>query len=106
MALSYEEALFLKEQIEITQPNTMLAKILKNELYHLPKLGSFSDLGQVITSFPYGMQRDYFLAQSFANFAYGPVIRYNLILSQAKTKGPKQSGRNTTIIWQKIWMLI
>ncbi len=36
MALSYEEALFLKEQIEITQPNTMLAKILKNELYICP----------------------------------------------------------------------
>lgn len=86
MELTKEEALFLKQQIEVTQPDSMLAFVLKNNLTNISRLNNFSDLGNigVFSAFPEQLKKDYLLAKQFVDFYEGLSIRYNVMISQGR----------------------
>lgn len=88
MALSQVEAEFLKSQIESTQPQTMLAHILRSNVRDVADMTDFFSLGEsgLIDSFPQEMQNDYAMALAFSVFFYGARIRYNIILSEGKNE--------------------
>lgn len=93
MDLSRSEAEFLKEQIITTQPDSMMAFILKVDMREIMQIKSFHALETVISKFPSELQKSYYLARAFSNFIYLARIRYNLILSQgANQKAVKQWG--------------
>ncbi|MDI9412628.1 MAG: DUF6361 family protein [Bacillota bacterium] len=84
MELTKKEAEFLKNQIEASHPDSMLAFILANNLVNLPN--GFLELEELIHLFPVTIQTSYYLAKAFSNFIYGAKIRYNLILSEYESQ--------------------
>lgn len=85
MELTSVEAQFLKSQIESTQPDSMLAHILRTDLRNVPEMKYFTHLAEgVIDSFPEHMRNDYQMALTFSAFIYGARIRYNVILSEGE----------------------
>ncbi|MDI9412626.1 MAG: DUF6361 family protein [Bacillota bacterium] len=90
--LSKEEAEFLKNQIEINHPHSLLAFILEHKLINLP--ASFMDLAELVHLLPIPLQESYYLAQAFSKFIYGAKIRYNLMLTEYK-------GRWANELWEE-----
>lgn len=90
--LTYEEAEFLSNQIILTQPESLLAYILKNQLTQITHLRSFSELGSsaMAASFPEQIRHDYYLAEAFSIFNYGLRIRYNIMISSEKNSAANE----------------
>ena len=82
--LTKDEGDFLKRQIILTYPDSMMAYILKNNMVEVFETDSFLQLESLIHLFPKKIQEDYSLARSFSMFLY--VIRtiYNIIVSEGK----------------------
>lgn len=82
--LTEDEGDFLKRQITLTYPDSMMAYILKNNMVEVFEPESFLQLDSLIHLFPKQIQDDYRLASSFSMFLY--VIRtvYNIIVSEGK----------------------
>jgi hypothetical protein len=90
--LTPAEASFLKRQIVETQPESMMANILRSGKRGLLELDGFEDLATgAITSFPEQIQKDYQLALSFSEFILGARIRYNTILSKGKNSAANEA---------------
>ena len=66
MRLTKDEGTFLKEQIILTCPNTILSYILENNMTEILELDSFGDLSAIIDKFPQEMQDDYYLSLAFS----------------------------------------
>ena len=90
MNLSPEEGQFLKHQIISSCGNSMMAYILKENMYEILGYGSFRDLEKVIDKFPEKIQDDYFMAKSFSEFVYVLRVVYNLIVSEEENERAKK----------------
>ncbi len=82
--LTKDEAIFLKDQIIIHCPDSILAYVLKHNITEFVTCSSFSDLTTIINKFPAKIQESYTLALSFSNFIYTLRTLYNIIISDQK----------------------
>ncbi len=87
--LTIEEGEFLKRQIMISFPDSMMAHILKHNMREIVEIDDFASLDSVMHLFPDHIQSDYFLAKDFSEFLYVLRTVYNLIVSD---------GENTTAV--------
>ena len=86
MRLTKDEGAFLKEQIILTCPNTILSYILENNMTEILELESFEDLSAVIDKFPKNMQNDYYLSLSFSDFMLVTRTLYNIMISDEQNE--------------------
>ena len=86
LRLSEEEGQYLKHQIIITHPDSMLAYILKNNLTGFLAVGKFRELADLAKQFPETIRHDYLLASDFSDFLFVLRVLYNLILSNGENK--------------------
>ena len=93
--LSEEEGSFLKRQIILSFPDSMLAYILKNNLTDIVECDSFQELDTLIHLFPERVQKDYQMAVEFSGFLYVLRILYNIIVSEGKNEEANQE-------WERI----
>lgn len=82
--LTEEEGDFLRRQIILSYPESMMAYILKNDLSEILEVEGFASLGGLIHLFPEQIQSDYALAIDFSNFLYVIRVLYNLIISEGE----------------------
>lgn len=80
--LTEEEGEFLKRQIILSFPDSMMAYILKNDLSEILEVEDFASLDSLIHLFPEQIQSDYALAIDFSNFLYVIRVLYNMIISE------------------------
>ena len=80
--LTKEEGDFLKRQIILSFPDSMMAYILKNDLSEILEVVNFASLDSLIHLFPEQIQSDYALAIDFSNFLYVIRVLYNMIISE------------------------
>lgn len=92
--LNKKEANFLKEQIIRTCPESLMGFVLDNNYKDILDFSSFDDIEGMSNILPETLQTDYLLARSFADFAYGIQLRYNMILS-------KGEAQDINISWNK-----
>ena len=86
IALTVDEASFLRTKIERSVPDTLLAYILKNNI-DLSKYNSFEMLYATIKDdVPHEMARIMKLACDFNRLVYAARVRYNMILSRGQNK--------------------
>ena len=84
--LTKDEGAFLKEQIIMNCPNTMLSHILENNMTEVLDLESFADLSGIIDTFPNEIQEDYRSALAFSNFILVARTLYNVIISDEQNE--------------------
>lgn len=82
--LTEEEGDFLRRQIVLSFPDSMMAYILKNDLSEILEVDDFASLGSLIHLFPNQIQSDYALAIDFSNFLYVIRVMYNIIISDGE----------------------
>lgn len=82
--LTEEEGDFLRRQIVLSFPDSMMAYILKNGLSEILEVDDFASLGSLIHLFPNQIQSDYALAIDFSNFLYVIRVMYNIIISDGE----------------------
>ena len=83
MKLDKEEGSFLKRQIHMTCPDSMMDYLLQNNLSDvLQGCDYFQDLEKCKYHFPDSMRQDYEMALNFSNFVYLLRILYNRICRQ------------------------
>lgn len=92
--LTREEAVFLRERILRSFPDSMMACILRERMTDVLAAGSFQELHSFLPLFPDRLRDDYNLALSFSDFIF--VIRavYNMIVSGGDNAEANQ-------IWQE-----
>ena len=90
MNLTQEEGQFLKNQIISSCGDSMMAHILKENIYEILEYGSFRDLEKIIPTFPEKIQNDYFRAKSFSEFIFVLRVIYNLIVSEGENQSAKK----------------
>jgi len=86
MQLTKDEGTFLKEQIIMTCPNTMLSHILENNMTEVLELETFADLSAIMDKFPDKIQDDYYLALAFSNFMLVARTLYNVMISDEQNE--------------------
>ena len=86
MQLTKNEGAFLKEQILLTCPNTILSYILENDMTEVLEFETFADLSAIIDKFPQQMQDDYYLALSFSDFMLVARTLYNIMISDEQNE--------------------
>ncbi|MBR2823243.1 MAG: hypothetical protein IKE24_06140 [Clostridia bacterium] len=86
LQLTAEEGEYLKHQIIMNHPDTMLAYILKNNMTQVLAVENFRELRGLMPCFPEGIQQDYDLACAFSEFLFVLRILYNDILSNGENK--------------------
>lgn len=82
--LNFEEALFLKNRIIMSYPDTMLGEVLEKNVEEFCMCNSFNELEAIMHKFSEPIQYDFHLAKSFSDFILGAQLRYNAILSKGK----------------------
>ena len=82
--LDFEEALFLKNRIIMSYPDTMLGEVLEKNVEEFCMCNSFNELEAIMHKFSEPIQYDFHLAKSFSDFILGAQLRYNAILSKGK----------------------
>ena len=83
MKLTREEADFLKRQIHITCPDSMMDYMLQHHFKdEITACDRFQDLEKCKHHFPENMRQDYEMAVDFSNFVYLLRIQYNRICRQ------------------------
>lgn len=95
MKLSKEEGSFLKRQIHLTCPDSMMDYLLQNDLSDvLEGCKYFQHLEKCKNRFPDSIRQDYEMALNFSNFVYLLRILYNRICRQ-ETYEPAE------IVWKE-----
>ena len=84
--LTKEEGEFLKHQIVISYPDSMMAYILKNNKTEVLEVEDYLSLESLIRIFPENIQSDYYLARDFSSFLYVIRTLYNIIISDEKNE--------------------
>ncbi len=82
--LTEEEGDFLRRQIVLSYPDSMMAYILKNDLSEILEVDDFASLDSLIHLFSNQIQSDYALAIDFSNFLYVIRVMYNIIISDGE----------------------
>ena len=82
--LSEDEGRFLKRQIIMSYPDSMMAYILKNNITEILEARNFASLESLIHLFPKEIQTDYIMAKKFSNFLYVLRTIYNIIVSDGE----------------------
>ncbi len=82
--LSEDEGRFLKRQIIMSYPDSMMAYILKNNITEILEARNFASLESLIHLFPKEIQTDYIMAIKFSNFLYVLRTIYNIIVSDGE----------------------
>lgn len=82
--LTEEEGDFLRRQIVLSYPDSMMAYILKKDLSEILEVDDFASLDSLIHLFPNQIQSDYALAIDFSNFLYVIRVLYNMIISEGE----------------------
>ncbi|MCR5206037.1 MAG: DUF6361 family protein [Lachnospiraceae bacterium] len=82
--LSEDEGRFLKRQIIMSYPDSMMAYILKNNITEILEARNFASLEGLIHLFPKEIQTDYIMAKKFSNFLYVLRTIYNIIVSDGE----------------------
>ena len=82
--LTYTEAEFLKNQILLTCPDSLLGYVLKNNYTDFLMFENFDDIEGMMNILPDNIKKDYILAKEFADFIYGAHLRYNVLLSKGE----------------------
>ena len=90
MELTPAESSYLKEQILLCCPDSMMAYILKNNMRQVSALTSFQEIADIISLFPPEMQDDYNLALAFSDFIYAVRTVYNIIVSEGENETANQ----------------
>ena len=94
LRLTEEEGAYLKHQIIMTHPDSMLAYILKKNMDYVPAVERFRDLGSLMREFPEEIQQNYALAYAFSEFLFVLRIQYNLILSNGENRRANSEWEN------------
>lgn len=94
MNLTPEEGQFLKNQIISSCGNSMMAYILKENMYEILEINSFRHLESIIENFPEKIQKDFYSAKSFSEFIYVLRVIYNLIVSEGDNERAKKEFAN------------
>jgi len=84
IGLTEAEGRFLKEQIIMSCPDSMLGFILEHEMHEILDIDSYQHLEGIIGKFPEQMQEDYQLALAFSDFIFVVRAVYNDILSEGE----------------------
>ena len=84
ISLTKEEGDFLRRQLILSFPDSMMAYILKNDLSEILEVDDFASLDSLIHLFPNQIQSDYALAIDFSNFLYVIRVLYNMIISEGE----------------------
>lgn len=84
IALSKEEGAFLKSQILLTCPDSMMSIILKNDMRDVLSCDSFQELQLYLDRFPEHIQQDFTSARAFSDFIYAIRTIYNVIISDGE----------------------
>ena len=79
--LTESEGDFLKRQIILSFPDSMMAYILKNNMTEVLESNGFASLESLIHLFPEEIQSDYKLAKDFSDFLFVLRTIYNMIIS-------------------------
>ena len=82
--LTEVEGEFLKHQIMISFPDSMMAYILKNRMKDILEAKDFASLDSLIHLFPPEIRSDYYLAKTFSDFLYVLRTMYNVIVSDGE----------------------
>lgn len=83
--LSNQEAIFLKNKIVSSCPESMLSYVLKEENHDFIAIHEFDHIEGIIDRLPVQITDHYLLAKQFADFIYGAHLRYNAILSKGES---------------------
>ena len=84
--LTPDEGEFLKQQIIMAHPDSMMAFILKNNLIELLECDDYQSLRSLIHLFPEQIQEDYNLAGQFSDFLFVLRTIYNLIIFEGENE--------------------
>jgi len=97
MTLSYEEALHLKERIETTQKDCLLAHILRTGNREILEIDDFNAIPMAMTAtFPPHLREMFLLANAFSSLIYGARIRYNAILPGGLNQEAEEAWKTFT----------
>lgn len=88
ISLTFEEGQFLKNQIIETCPGSLIAHVLKEDIYEFLDVPSFQDLG--VIEFPDEIQNNFMNANSFSEFCFALRVVYNLIVSENKNNEARE----------------
>ena len=89
MNLTYEEGQFLKKQIISNCEDSLLAFILKEDLYEVLDCKNFEDLKSMKDKFPEKIRNDYCSALAFSEFIFPLKVIYNFAVSDGKNEYAK-----------------
>jgi len=86
LQLTTEEGAYIKQQIVIRYPDSMMAFLLQNNIHQIMDVETFHDeiFENIITMSSEEMLADYHLAVHFSRFVYVLRVIYNVIISDEK----------------------
>lgn len=83
--LSNQEAVYLKNQIVSSCPDSMLCYVLQENDADFLAIQEFDHIEGIQDKLPFELKNYYLLAKQFADFIYGTHLRYNVILSKGES---------------------
>lgn len=83
--LSNQEAVYLKNQIVSSCPDSMMSYVLKEEDHDFIAIQEFDHIERIQDRLTVRLQKQFLLAKQFADFIYGTHLRYNVILSKGES---------------------
>ncbi len=82
--ISNQEAVYLKNQIVSSCPDSMLTYVLKENDLDFLAIKEFDHIIGILDRLPDILKNQFLLAKQFADFIYGTHLRYNVILSKGE----------------------
>lgn len=83
--LSNQEAVYLKNQIVSSCPDSMLSYVLMENDHDFLAIQEFDHIEGIQDRLTVRLQKQFLLAKQFADFIYGTHLRYNVILSKGES---------------------
>jgi hypothetical protein len=83
--LSNQEAVYLKNQIVSSCPDSMLSYVLRENDHDFLAIHEFDHIEGIQGRLPDILKNQFLLAKQFADFIYGIHLRYNVILSKGES---------------------
>ncbi len=83
--LSNQEAVYLKNQIVSSCPDSMLSYVLRENDHDFLAIHEFDHIEGIQGRLPDILKNQFLLAKQFADFIYGTHLRYNVILSKGES---------------------
>ncbi|MDP2173808.1 MAG: DUF6361 family protein, partial [Candidatus Cloacimonadaceae bacterium] len=83
--LSNQEAVYLKNQIVSSCPDSMLSYVLMENDHDFLAIQEFDHIEGIQDRLTVRLQKQFLLAKQFADFIYGTHLRYNVIISKGES---------------------